>query len=102
MAIEDYPRETKEYIHVIVESDIDLGALPVRMTVLPYDARPQAGDWQTAEWGTDADGNTIAKIKIGPGTSLDFSASPGTKIPWVQVTTSEEAPVMEGDPFEVT
>lgn len=102
MAIEDYPRETKEYVHVVVSGDTDLTALPVKMAVLPYGVRPVEADWQAAEWDTDADGNTIAKIKIGPGTAFDFSASPGTKIPWVQVTTSEEAPVMEGDPFEVT
>lgn len=102
MAIEDYPRETKEYVHVVVSGDTDLTALPVKMAVLPYGVRPVEADWQAAEWDTDTDGSTIVKIRIGPGTTFDFSTSPGPKVPWVRVTTSQETPVLEGEPIRVT
>ncbi|MGW4422534.1 hypothetical protein [Streptosporangium sp. NPDC004631] len=102
MAIEDYPRETKEYVHVVVSGDTDLTALPVKMAVLAYGIRPVEADWQAAEWDTDIDGSTVVKIRIGPGTAFDFSASPGPKVPWVRVTTSQETPVLEGEPIRVT
>lgn len=102
MAIEDYPRETREYVHVVVNGDSNLNILPVQMAVLAYGVRPQEADWQTAEWDVDTDGSTVAKVKIGPGTGFDFSASPGPKVPWVRVTTSQETPILEGEPIRVT
>lgn len=100
MAIEEYPRETKEFVPVIVEGSPNLEALPVEMTITTYGARPTV--WKTAEWDVNAAGDTVAKVKIGPGTDFDFSSSPGTKIPWVRITTTQEQPLIEGEPIEVT
>ncbi|MEV8637769.1 hypothetical protein AB0395_39595 [Streptosporangium sp. NPDC051023] len=103
MAIESWPRETREYLSVVVEGDSGLSALPVQMAVLAYGVRPTSGDWQTAEWDVDEmDGAVVAKVKIGPGTAFDFSAAPGPKVPWVKVTASEELSVLEGEPIRVT
>ncbi|MEU4410745.1 hypothetical protein AB0F88_40095 [Streptosporangium sp. NPDC023963] len=100
MAIAEYPRESAEYLPVVVDGDEDLNALPVEMSVTAYGIRPTS--WVAAEWDVDDDGATVAKVKIGPGSSFDFSASPGTKVPWVRVTTSSETPVLEGDPIQIT
>ncbi|WP_326642907.1 hypothetical protein OG884_18740 [Streptosporangium sp. NBC_01755] len=100
MAIEHYPRETSEYLPVVVDGDEDLNTLVVEMSVVAYGIRPTM--WVSAQWDVDDDGATIAKVKIGPGSSFDFSASPGTKVPWVRVTTSDEVPVLEGDPIQIT
>lgn len=100
MAIAEYPRETSEYLPVVVNGDEDLNLLPVEMSVTAYGIRPTV--WVTAQWDVDDDGATIAKVKIGPGSSFDFSGSPGTKIPWVRVTTTDEVPVLEGDPIQIT
>lgn len=102
MAIEDFPRETKEFVSVVVEGDGNLIALPVKMAVLAYGVRPADDDWQTAQWAVANDGATVAKIKIGPGTGFDFSASPGAKVPWVRIVASEEEPILEGEPIRVT
>ncbi|MEV7013296.1 hypothetical protein [Streptosporangium sp. NPDC051022] len=102
MAIETWPRETCEYLSVVVEGDSNLDSLPVQMTVLAYGIRPTDADWETAEWDVDDDGATVAKIKMGPGTPFDFSVTPGPKVPWVKVTASEEVPVLEGEPIRVT
>ena len=102
MAIETFPRETREYLSVVVEGDDNLSSLQVEMAVLTYGIRPADGDWETAEWAVDDDGVIVAKIKIGPGTPFDFSSTPGPKTPWVRVTASEEIPVLEGEPIRVT
>ncbi|MER7213199.1 hypothetical protein ABT340_39565 [Streptosporangium sp. NPDC000239] len=100
--MEQFPRGGTEYLTVIITGDASLDTLPVHMQVLPYGVRPTTDGWQPAEWDTDDDGNTIAKILIGPDSLFDFSLAPGTKVPWVKVTTSQETPVLEGTPFEVT
>ncbi|MFC3986461.1 hypothetical protein [Streptosporangium jomthongense] len=102
MAIETWPRETREYLAVVVEGDDNLSTLPVQMAVLAYGVRPAEDDWETAEWDVDDDGATVAKIKIGPGTAFDFSAAPGPKVPWVKITASEELPVLDGEPIRIS
>lgn len=72
------------------------------MQVLPNGVRPTSSGWKPAAWDTDDDGNTIAKVLIGPGTSFDFTLAPGTYIPWVRVTATDETPVIEGDPVDIT
>ncbi|MBP2704412.1 hypothetical protein JOL79_11365 [Microbispora sp. RL4-1S] len=99
---ERIPRESREYLPVAVEGDQALTGLPVEMQVLPYGVRPGEDEWQQAAWDVDDDGQTIAKILIGPGTGFDFSGAPGTYIPWVRVTTDDEAPVIEGQPLDIT
>ncbi|WP_204061575.1 hypothetical protein [Microbispora corallina] len=98
---ERIPRESKEYLAVAVEGDQSLTDLPVQMQVLPYGVRPAEDGWADADWDTD-DGQTIAKILIGPGTTFDLTAAPGTYIPWVRVTASQETPVIEGQPVDIT
>ncbi|MFN2636887.1 MAG: hypothetical protein ABR585_07675 [Gemmatimonadaceae bacterium] len=100
MGIEHFPRESAEYLPVVVTGDGDLNTLEVEMSVTAYGIRPTV--WEAAEWDVDDDGATVAKVKIGPGSAFDFSASPGTKVPWVRVTSSEETPVLEGDPIQIT
>ncbi len=103
MGIDHYPRETTEYVPVPVTGDTDLDVLPVAGQVQPYGARPDPGAWEPAVWGVDSAGNTVAKILIGPGTPFDFSEAPGTKIPWVKVTTPPpQLPWLEGDPIQIT
>lgn len=101
MAIAEFPRESAEYLPIVVDGDEDLNTLPPpEMAVVAYGIRPTV--WATGEWDVDDDGNTVAKVKIGPGSTFDFSASPGVKVPWVRVTTSSETPVLEGDPIQIT
>lgn len=102
MGVMRIPRESREYLPVAVIANQDLTGLPVHMQVLPNGVRPSVDGWQVAEWGTDGQGRTIAKILIGPGTHFDFSSSPGTYIPWVRVTTNQELPVVEGQPVDIT
>ncbi|WP_068922184.1 hypothetical protein [Planobispora rosea] len=100
--ISEWPRETVEYLSVIIEGDDNLATYTVAMQVLPHGTRPAAGAWQAAAWDTDQSGNTIAKVLIGPGTSFDFSAAPGVVVPWVKITALPEVPVLEGDPIRIT
>jgi len=100
--VERIPRESREYLPVAVVADQDLTSLPVSMQVLPSGVRPSEDGWVDAVWDTDDDGTTIAKVLIGPGTSFDLSDAPGTYIPWVRITTSQEEPVIEGDPIDIT
>jgi hypothetical protein len=95
----NFPRETTEFLPVIVEGQGAFTSLPVQMTVMPYGVRPTS--WQSAQWET-VGGATIAKILIGPGTLFDFSTAPGTYTPWVKITGSQEIPVIEGDPIRIT
>ncbi|MFI7630257.1 hypothetical protein [Microbispora rosea] len=100
--VERIPRESREYLPVAVEGDQELTGLPVSMQVLLNGVRPVEGGWVDAVWDTDDDGNTIAKVLIGPETSFDLSGAPGTYIPWVRVTATDEAPVIEGQPVDIT
>lgn len=100
--VERIPRESREYLAVAVTGDESLTGLPVEMQVLPGGVRPTEGGWQAATWDIDDDGATVAKVLIGPGTSFDLSLAPGTYIPWVRVTASQETPVVEGQPVDVT
>ncbi|MEV8638112.1 hypothetical protein AB0395_41315 [Streptosporangium sp. NPDC051023] len=103
MAIETIPRGSREYLSVVVEGDSSVTSLSVEMAVLAYGTRPADSDWQAAEWDVDdGDGAIVAKILIGPGTSFDFSLTPGTKVPWARVAAGQEEPEMEGEPFQIT
>lgn len=99
--VERIPRESKEYLAVAISGDQDLTSLPVSMQVLPNGVRPAEDGWVDAVWDTD-NGRIIAKVLIGPGTSFDLSGAPGTYIPWVRITASQEVPVIEGDPIDIT
>lgn len=98
--VERHPRESREYLTVAVPETWD--GLPVEMQVLPHGVRPTELGWVDAVWDADDDGNPIAKVLTGPGTTFDLSAAPGTYIPWVRVTATEETPVIEGDPVDIT
>ncbi|MER5420349.1 hypothetical protein [Streptosporangium roseum] len=100
--MEQYPRESIEYVYVVVEGSDNLDTLPVVGQIQPYGIRPDPSAWETATWGVDADGNTAARILIGPGTPFDFSTAPGTVIPWAQVTADPELPLLEGTPVQIT
>lgn len=100
--VERIPRESREYLPVAVTGDQDLTGLDVHMQVLRQGVRPGGDGWKPAEWGTDDEGQTIAKVLIGPGSDWDLSAAPGTYIPWVRVTAGVEMPVVEGPPVDIT
>ncbi|MFF3443628.1 hypothetical protein [Streptosporangium sp. NPDC002721] len=100
--MEQYPRETVEYVYIVVDVNVEVDGLPVVAQVRPYGVRPAADAWGAAAWGEDADGNTAILILIGPGTPWDFSTSPGTFIPWAKVTATPEIPLLEGDPIQIT
>jgi len=102
--VERIPRESREYLPVAVEHEEDITGYPVEMQVCPYGERPTEDGWRPAVWGTTRDGQTVAKVPIGPGTEFDFSTAPGTYIPWVRIRTpsGQELPVIEGQPFDIT
>lgn len=102
MGIQDIPRESKEYLDVDVDGPGDVTTLQVKMQVCLYPLRPVSDGWQTAQWGTDEDGQTVAQILIGPGSDFDFSAAPGTYVPYVQIIASPEIPVIEGRPVKIS
>jgi hypothetical protein len=104
MRVRDYPRETKEYLPVPIDGPIDdLTGLDVEMQVRLYPLRPLDDGWKEAEFGTDPDtGQTVAQILIGPDTDWDFSAAPGTYVPYVRITASPEIPLVEGRPVKIS
>jgi hypothetical protein len=102
MAAREYPRESKEYLDVAIDGPPDvLTGLEVEMQVCLYSVRPADDGWKTAGWGEDEDGQTVAQILIGPGTNFDFSAAPGTYVPYVRIDASPEEPVIEGRPVKI-
>lgn len=95
------PRESKEYLQVPIDGPGTITSLTVEMQVRLYPLRPTSDGWETAGWDEDEDGQTVAQILIGPGTDWDFSAAPGTYIPYVRISASPETPVIEGDPVQI-
>lgn len=55
--------------------------------------------WVSGSWDTWPNGNTVAKVLIGPnGTTL----APGAWIPWIKITDNPEVPVIELPTLTIT
>ncbi|KAA6216401.1 hypothetical protein [Streptomyces filamentosus] len=76
----------------------DPTAYSVRVAVLPDGARPETGDWHTAEWHT-IDGLPYAGILVGPGGAVQLQ--PGFYRTWVEITAPPEKPVVTSPRFRI-
>jgi len=79
----------------------DPTSFSVDMAVIPLGHEPAAGDWHTAAWDTDSDGQTVAKLLVGPNGGA-VALTPGTYRDWVQVDAPPEQPVLFTPPFEIS
>lgn len=69
----------------------------------PEEASPEADDWETASWETDATTDPDqyrAKCLVGPGGDATLAA--GTWYVWVKVTDSPDVPVKYSGVIRVT
>lgn len=72
----------------------------VSMAVMPVGHDPDTADWHTAEWSTNSDGTTVARLLVGPDGGA-LSPLPGRYRTWVKVTATPETPVLYTAPFDI-
>lgn len=72
----------------------------VSMAVLPVGHEPADTDWHTAEWATNSDGTTVAKLLVGPDSGA-LTPAPGRYRAWVSVDAAPEHPVLSTAPFDI-
>jgi hypothetical protein len=73
----------------------------VTMAVLPIGHTPDTGDWHTAEWSTNSDGSTVARLLVGPDGGA-LAPTPGRYRAWVSVDADPENPVLSTAPFDIS
>lgn len=91
---------TEHYEVPVTWTHGDPTTYPVTMTVLPLGHEPADTDWHPAEWTTDTQGQTIARILIGPDGGA-LSPVPGRYRTWVKVAATPETPVLYTAPYYI-
>lgn len=73
----------------------------VDMTLLPLGTEPTNTDWHPAEWATNAQDQTVARLLIGPDGGT-IAPVPGRYRTWVRITASPETAILSTAPFDIS